>query len=106
ETRAAADSMRRTLDQNPRRGAVSQSDQDEFVASVTSQDVALTKSALHRLRGIAQNAVASDMTLVVVDGLESVQVDENGKESLAGSASRFQQVLERLFDVAPIVEAG
>ena len=79
KTGTGADGVGRTLDQQPRRGAVGQPDQNEFVSSVTPQDIALTKGARQGLRGLAENAVSLDMTLVVVDGLESVQIDENGK---------------------------
>src|SRR5204862_7523389 len=76
---ARTDGVGGTLDQQFRRGAVGQPDQNEFVAAVTAEDIALTKSARQGLRRIAENAVSSDVTLVVVDGLEPVQVDENGK---------------------------
>ena len=50
---ACADGVGGTLDHQLRGVAVGQSDQNEFVSSVTPQDIALAKGARQGLRGIA-----------------------------------------------------
>src|SRR4029077_1449573 len=74
----------------------------EFIAAVAGNDVLIPRPAQEQRADVTENAVAREMSIRVVDLLESIEIEENETDlgALSKKALRFRE------EVSPIENAG
>ena len=78
----------------------------EFVAAPAGQQVRGPDGGQDALRNGAQDVVALDVAVAVVDFLEGVQVDEDDRERRAVAVGLVRGDGEPVFEGAPVGRAG
>ena len=88
-----------------RRGAVGlRQDHHELVAAVARGDVGVAHRGADQEADLAQRAAAAQVAVGVVDRLEAVEVDEQQRQRAAVAVDQLQLAVERLVEVAEVVE--
>ena len=77
-------------------------DDEELVAAVAPDEIALARRPSHRLGDLHEEQIAAEVSLRVVDALEVVEVEHHDAELPAA----VEQALERVEREAPVRETG
>src|SRR3569623_766481 len=78
----------------------------EFFAAVSSEGVSLAYARAYMFRGAAQHLVAGEMAVVVVAGLEIVEIEEEQRQGAAVTLDALDLFGNRLFNIAAVMDAG
>jgi hypothetical protein len=87
---------------NPGAGRIAGQQDNEFISAPASDDVAGARDGLQLGRKLAEQLIAGEMTVAVIDLLETVEVEHDDAEGLAVG----DVALDPLFDTASIGDAG
>ena len=105
QERVALDQPAQLLREHLRRVAVGlRQDHHELVAAVARRDVGLAHGGADQEADLAQRAAAAQVAVLVVDRLEAVEVHEQQRQRAAVAVDELQLALERLVEVAEVVE--
>src|SRR3569833_327030 len=78
----------------------------EFFAAVSAEGVGLAYARAYMFRGAAQHLVAGEMAVVVVDGLEIVEIEEDQRQGAAVTLDALELFGNRRFNIAAVMDAG
>ena len=77
----------------------------ELLAAVTKQDVAVADTLEHAVRDGLQGDVAGGMPVLVVDGLESIDVDHDERQRCAVTVRELHLAVEHLAEAHAVVHS-
>ena len=78
----------------------------ELIAAESRGRVAAANVRIDTLRGLAQRHVAGEMTVLIVDLLEAIEVDQQTREVRALPLRARQLLLEARVEITAVVPAG